>query len=207
MQYPTKRIIVNALHLITWPLTIPSLIGYKIFHSEEIFSFCSKAISLIPGLFGQYIRASFYCQTLNCCAYDLAIGFCSYFAHPNVNVGRKVGTGSFTIIGTVDIGSNVLIASRVSLLSGKYQHDLADKTDIGSPPDSNLTRISIGSNSWIGENSVIMADVGNNCIVSAGSVVTKPMPDDVTAIGNPARFLRADFFQKKAKDNDRSNPE
>jgi acetyltransferase-like isoleucine patch superfamily enzyme len=36
-----------------------------------------------------------------------------------------------------------------------------------------------------------MADVGANCIVSAGSVVTKPMPAGMTAIGNPARFLKA----------------
>ncbi len=202
-----KRLVVYALYLVTWPLTIPSIIGYRCFHSEEIFSFCSKSISLVPGLLGQYLRSSFYHQTLNSCEFDLAIGFCSYFAHPNVNVGRKVGTGSFTIIGTVDIGNNVLIASRVSLLSGKYQHDLSDRSGPGENPDSNLTRIRIGSNSWIGESSVVMADVGNNCVVSAGSVVTKPMPDDSTAIGNPARFLRADFFKKKVAEDDRSDPE
>ena len=123
MRYSTKRIIVNILHLVTWPLSIPSLIGYRLFHSEEIFSFCSKAISFIPGLLGQYLRTSFYRITLDRCSYDLAIGFCSYFAQPNTTAGRKVGAGSFSIIGMSNIGDNVLISSRVSVLSGKYQHE------------------------------------------------------------------------------------
>jgi acetyltransferase-like isoleucine patch superfamily enzyme len=36
-----------------------------------------------------------------------------------------------------------------------------------------------------------MASLGRECMVSAGSVVTKPAPDRVLAVGNPARFLRS----------------
>jgi len=38
-----------------------------------------------------------------------------------------------------------------------------------------------------------MADVGEHCIVGAGSVVTKPIPDFSVAVGNPARVIRSNM--------------
>jgi acetyltransferase-like isoleucine patch superfamily enzyme len=49
-----------------------------------------------------------------------------------------------------------------------------------------FTRIRIGRNAWIGNSAVVMADVGDNGVIGAGSVVVKPIPADSVAVGNPA---------------------
>jgi acetyltransferase-like isoleucine patch superfamily enzyme len=51
-------------------------------------------------------------------------------------------------------------------------------------------RVRIGAGSWIGSHAVVLADVGRDAIVAAGSVVTRPIPDRVIAAGAPARVVR-----------------
>jgi acetyltransferase-like isoleucine patch superfamily enzyme len=186
--YMLKKLLVWTMSFLVWPLGVTSSLTYRWFGKEEIFGFSAKLLSLLPGRVGQYVRAAFYKMTLEESHYDLMVGFCSYFAHPTARVGRRVGTGSFAIIGTVDIGDDVLIASRVSIMSGKYQH-LNRENPERRPNQPLYERVQIGQGTWLGEGSLVMASIGTNCIVSAGSVVTKPMPDHMTAIGNPARFL------------------
>ena len=52
--------------------------------------------------------------------------------------------------------------------------------------------VRIGRNCWIGAGAVILPGVtiGNNVVIGAGSVVTKDIPDNVVAVGNPCRVLR-----------------
>ena len=52
--------------------------------------------------------------------------------------------------------------------------------------------VSIGENSWIGANVVIVPGItiGKNVVIGAGSVVTKDIPDHVVAVGNPCKVLR-----------------
>ena len=52
--------------------------------------------------------------------------------------------------------------------------------------------VTIGNDVWIGGNTVINPGVciGNNVIVGSGSVVTRNIPDNVIAAGNPCRILR-----------------
>ncbi len=52
--------------------------------------------------------------------------------------------------------------------------------------------VHIGENCWIGAGVVIVPGVtiGDNVVVGAGSVVTKDLPDNVVAVGNPCRVLR-----------------
>jgi len=52
--------------------------------------------------------------------------------------------------------------------------------------------ISIGDNAWLGANVTVLPGVkiGNNSIIGAGSVVTKDIPDNVIAVGNPCKVLR-----------------
>ena len=52
--------------------------------------------------------------------------------------------------------------------------------------------VHIGKNCWIGANAVILPGItiGDNVVVGAGSVVTKDLPDNVVALGNPCRILR-----------------
>ncbi len=52
--------------------------------------------------------------------------------------------------------------------------------------------IHIGNNVWIGANSVILPGVkiGDNTVIGAGSVVTKDIPENVVAVGNPCKVMR-----------------
>src|SRR5690606_17030607 len=82
------------------------------------------------------------------------------------------------------------IASHVSIINGARQHgvercDVSIREQAGAMP-----RVTIGEGSWIGERAVVMADVGRHCIVGAGAVVTKPIPDYAIAMGGPARVQR-----------------
>ena len=52
--------------------------------------------------------------------------------------------------------------------------------------------IHIGRNCWLGAGVIVMPGVtiGDNTVIGAGSVVTKDIPSDVVAVGNPCRVLR-----------------
>lgn len=190
MRYETKRNIVWGMYLLVWPLGLPSRLACQWFGNEAMFDFSAKLLSLIPGRTGQYIRTAFYKMTLAECHYDLMVGFGSFFAQPAAKAGRGVGMGSFTIIGKSILGDGVMIGSRVSVLSGKYQHG-SFLPSAQPSADARFETITIGAGSWIGEGAIVMASLGERCMVSAGSVVTKPAPDRVVAVGNPARFLKS----------------
>lgn len=52
--------------------------------------------------------------------------------------------------------------------------------------------VHIGRNCWIGAGAIIVPGItiGNNVVVGAGSIVTKDLPDNVVAVGNPCKILR-----------------
>ena len=91
-------------------------------------------------------------------------------------------------VGKVTFGDNVMLAPNVSIYTaGHPVHPDSRNSgyEYGIP-------ITIGNNVWIGGNVVILpgVTVGNNVVIGAGSVVTKDIPDDVIAAGNPCRILR-----------------
>ena len=52
--------------------------------------------------------------------------------------------------------------------------------------------ISIGDNTWIGGGSIVCpgVNIGRNVVIGAGSVVTRDIPDNAVAVGNPCRVIR-----------------
>ncbi|NNE42692.1 MAG: acyltransferase, partial [Gemmatimonadetes bacterium] len=48
-------------------------------------------------------------------------------------------------------------------------------------------RVTIGADTWIGNRTVVMASVGEQCVIGAGSVVNKPLEPRSVAVGSPAR--------------------
>ncbi len=82
-------------------------------------------------------------------------------------------------------GENVMLGPGVGVISaGHNEDDLARWDDC--PP------IVIGDNVWVGMNSVILPGVkiGDNVVVGAGSVVTKDLPSNTVAVGNPCKVVR-----------------
>lgn len=82
----------------------------------------------------------------------------------------------------VMIGPNVTIATAGHPLAPELRRDIAQ---------FNIP-VHIGNNVWIGANSVVLPGVtiGENSVIGAGSVVTKDIPANVVAVGNPCRVLR-----------------
>ncbi|MGI6069123.1 MAG: sugar O-acetyltransferase [Blautia sp.] len=88
----------------------------------------------------------------------------------------------------VTIGKNVMLGPNVGIYTAGHPLD-ADQRNSGWEYGVSVT---IGDNVWIGGNSVINPGVcvGNNVVIGSGSVVTKDIPDNCIAAGNPARVLR-----------------
>jgi acetyltransferase-like isoleucine patch superfamily enzyme len=120
-------------------------------------------------------------------------------AHRDTTIGAGVVVGAFTILGYADIGDNVLFGARVSLISGKYQHGRPEERAANETVSEVYERLTIGRNSWIGQEAILMANVGENCTVAAGSVVYKPVIDGTTVMGNPARRVSIDVASEKSE--------
>lgn len=91
-------------------------------------------------------------------------------------------------VGRVIIGNNVMLAPNVAIYTAGHPIHPSSRNsgyEYGIP-------VTIGDNVWIGGNTVVNPGVhiGNNVVIGAGSVVTKDLPDDVIAVGNPCRVLR-----------------
>jgi len=147
-------------------------------------------LALIPTELGRQLRGAFYLLTLRRAGRSLTVGFGSYFVYPDAEVGHYFDCGAYCVIGKCRIGDHVILASRVSIISGRHQHG----SELGQMP-MQLQRgirqlIEIGSNVWIGEGATVAAGVGDDCIIGAGAVVVQPVEAGCVAAGNPARVIR-----------------
>jgi virginiamycin A acetyltransferase len=149
----------------------------------------SQLLSLLPGTTGVYLRRAFYRCTLAECGEGSVISFGVLLTHANTTCGDMVYIGPYCVLGDVGMERDVLIGSHVSITNGNRQHgierlDLPVREQLGQWP-----RVTIGCDTWIGDRAVIMANVGQHCVVGAGAVVTKPVPDFAIVVGVPAHIV------------------
>jgi virginiamycin A acetyltransferase len=158
--------------------------------TDKAFPGWSQAFALFPGLSGAYLRRAFYRLVLPRCEPGCFLSFGTVFSHPTAEIGRNVYVGVYGCLGDVTLEQDVLLGSHVSVINGGGQHGI-DRLDlpIREQPGT-FPRVTIGRDSWIGDRSIVLADVGRHCVVGAGSVVSKPIPDYAIAVGNPARVIR-----------------
>jgi acetyltransferase-like isoleucine patch superfamily enzyme len=150
----------------------------------------SQAFSLIPGLVGVYLRRAFYRLVFPRCSSDACLSFGTVFSHATAEIGERVYVGLSCCLGDVTLENDVLLGSNVSIINGGKQHGI-ERLDIPvREQPGEWPRISIGEDTWIGDRSLVLANVGKHCVIGAGSVVTKPIPDYAIAVGVPARVVR-----------------
>lgn len=116
--------------------------------------------------------------------------YCDY--GKQISVGKRFFANfNFTVLdeAPVTIGDDCFIGPNVSIYTACHSTD---------PEERNSRRewaepVSIGNNVWIGGSVTILpgVTVGNNVTIGAGSVVTKDIPDNVVAAGNPCRIIKS----------------
>ena len=109
----------------------------------------------------------------------------------NIEVGENFYANYNLIIldvGKVRIGDNVQIAPNVAIYTAGHPIH-PDSRNSGYEYGIDIT---IGDNVWIGGNTCIMPGVkiGMNVVIGGGSVVTKDIPDNMVAAGNPCRVIK-----------------
>lgn len=111
--------------------------------------------------------------------------------------GTVIGNYSHIVaMKCVEIGKNVLLADKVFITDCTHSYEDVDLSILHQPVKF-IKRVSIGNESWIGENvSICGASVGKHCVIGANSVVTKDIPDYSVAVGSPARVIKQFDFDK-----------
>ncbi|SFL16251.1 maltose O-acetyltransferase [Paenibacillus sp. 1_12] len=128
-----------------------------------------------------------------------------------IKLGMKVGKNcsiqpdvlfDYSHCWLIRIGNNVTIAPQAYLLA----HDASTKQLIGY---TKVGDVIIEDNVFIGARAIIMpaVTIGKNSIVAAGSVVTKSIPDNSVAAGNPAKVIcTIEEYIEKTKLNQKTSP-
>ena len=124
-----------------------------------------------------------------------------YRKYLGIKIVKNVRITHFTRWGSepylIEISDNVTITRGVSF----YTHDGGVGLFRNQYPNINVFgKIRVVNNVFIGANSMILhgVTIGNNVIIGAGSIVTKDIPDDVVAVGVPARVIKSvDEYKNK----------
>lgn len=135
---------------------------------------------LLKGLFGKtgkevWLEPPFHCDY----GWNIEVGE-NFFANYNLTI---------LDVGKVTIGKNAQIAPGVSIYTAGHPLHADSRNsgyEYGIP-------VAIGDNVWIGGGAIILPGVtiGDNAVIGAGSVVSKDIPKDALAAGNPCKVIRA----------------
>ena len=118
----------------------------------------------------------------------------------NIYMGNNVSVNmncTFVDCNRITIGDHVLIASNVQLYTATHPAPLAERY-VQNPETGHLVRhtyalpIKIGNGCWLGGGVIVLPGVtiGDGSVIGAGSVVTKDIPKNSLAVGNPCHVIR-----------------
>ncbi|MDQ3535191.1 MAG: sugar O-acetyltransferase [Bacteroidota bacterium] len=123
--------------------------------------------------------------------------FCDYGENISIGDNSFINTNCiFLDSNKISIGKNALLGPYVQIYTASHPLKASDR--IASEKDgqeyylTSAKPVSIRNNVWIGGNTAIMPGVtiGDNVTIGAGSVITKDVPDNVLALGNPCKVIR-----------------
>ena len=114
---------------------------------------------------------------------------CDYGYNLSLGAGAFVNYGAVVLdVAPVTVGDRAQIGTSVQLLTADHPRE----ADLRRQGAERGLPIAIAENAWIGSGAILCpgVTVGANTIVGAGSVVTRTLPADVVAAGNPCRVVR-----------------
>lgn len=137
------------------------------------------------------IRLFFGSRFVENCGKDVNFEKNSHF-NPELEIGDRSGVGTNTdLSGHIIIGNDVMMGPNVTMRTYSHAHDRLDipMNQQGFEPERVMH---IGDDVWIGVNVTILpgVNVGSHCILAAGAVVTKSVPDYAIVGGCPAKIIR-----------------
>lgn len=114
------------------------------------------------------------------------------------NEGAKIRIGRRSVLSNnvaviscvaVDIGEECLIGDGVLIMDSDFHH--TDPLKRREVPDNDAA-VNIENNVWLGSKVMVLKGVtiGKNSVVAAGSIVTRDVPENSVAAGNPAKVIR-----------------
>lgn len=146
----------------------------------------------ICGELFEHIGPGSIVSTPFCCEFgsNIRIGIHSYL---NFNV-------TLLDVGPIVIGDNVMIAPNVQIYTATHDEDAVLRRSWAVYGKA----VTIGDDVWIGGGAIICPGVtiGPRCIIGAGAVVTRDIPADSVAVGNPARVVRQVNHSESSPPND-----
>ena len=109
----------------------------------------------------------------------------------NIEIGKNFYANHNLVIldaAKVKFGDNVFIAPNCGIYTAGHPIDIKERNE----GIEYARPITVGNNVWIGGNVVILpgVEIGDNVTIGAGSVVTKNIPSNVIAYGNPCRVIK-----------------
>lgn len=142
-------------------------------------------------IFGRNIHVGKYAQII--CASDNCVRFTSW---PGKQGNAEIVLGDYCLIApgvrlsaakSIRVGDNCMLAANV-VISDSDWHGIYNRIR----PFRCTKPVVIGNNVWLGERVIITKGVriGENSVIGAGAVVTKDIPDNCIAAGNPARVIK-----------------
>lgn len=120
----------------------------------------------------------------------------------NISLGSNVSINmncTFVDCNRIEIGSNVLIASNVQLYTATHPVELSERLTPDWDPQSGeyfcrtyALPIKIGDGCWLGGGVIVLPGVtiASGSVIGAGSVVTRDIPENSVAVGNPCKVIR-----------------
>jgi len=184
-----RHILTGIALLSALPFFLSFQIKRVFIGKQRAFAGSSQTLSLFPGIIGQFLRRGFYFMTLKHCSPRSTIDFGTFFPSTDVILHDYVYIGAHCLIAPCVIEDDVIIGSGVHVVS-KDTHFFDSLSQPIRQQGGSWQPVSIGRDCWIGNNAIIMADIGDQCVVGAGAVVIKPIEPKTISAGNPAQVIR-----------------
>ena len=185
-----RSLILCALTGVFRVLTSPFVLFYWMTgQRESVFQSIMQTAALVPGVLGALTRQALLTALAQRCGLRVTVHLGTLFSTPAVEIGENVYIGAFCNVGYALIDDFVLLGSNVHVLSGRNQHGYARRDLPMALQAGRKVPVKIGYGAWIGNGAIVMADIGEQCIVGAGSVVVDPVPAWSVAVGSPARVV------------------
>jgi len=185
-----KRVAFAAATIAVSPSLLSFFLRSHVLGRDRALEGSTQTLGLVPGITGHYLRRAFLARTLASCHWTATVEFGTLFSSAGARLDENVYVGPRCHLGLVHLERDVLVGAGVHITSGTATHGTEDVSRPIRDQERSKALVRIGAGAWIGSVAVVMADVGHDSVVGAGSVVTRPVAPLVMVAGVPARVIR-----------------